>query len=111
MAAADAGVLLVQFSGIESGGKAEVVSEALPDQSVDAESELAPGGRDDARFHLVALHAIVGGRFVRFVEDAERNEEQPSLYVDRIAEFVVQIRLLHLDFTTIPCTGDRVLDL
>ena len=38
---------------------------------------------------------------MRFVQNAERHEEQPALEVERVAHLIVQVGLLHLDFAPI----------
>lgn len=57
--AADARAWVVDLAGIEPGRNASVVVEPAGENAVDAQSEFAPGGRDDAGLDLVALDAVV----------------------------------------------------
>ncbi len=109
--AADAGRRIVELASVEAGGEADVVAQAIGKESVYAGAELAPGGGDNARLDLVALDAVIGRRLVRYVEDAERDEEQAAFRVDRIAEAVVQVGLFNLHFALVALADHAVLEL
>lgn len=77
MSATHAGIVLVELTGVEPGGNAEVVAHVPRDQSVHTEAHLAPGGGDDPRLDFIALDAVESRRLMRLIEDAERNQEKP----------------------------------
>src|SRR6266849_128036 len=111
MRAADAERWIVELARVETCRDPEVVPEPSTGQPMHAKPKLAPGRRNDPRLDFVSKNAIVSRWLVRFVGDAERDQEQTAFDVDLVAEFVVEPGLLDLGLALVFAAHHRMLPL
>ena len=60
-------------------------------------ADLEPCGRHDDRIDKRPLHAVVGGRLVPLVDDADRHEQHAGAHVEAARQQEVDICLLQLE--------------
>jgi len=74
---------------------------------VDAGPGFKPGRRYDHGIDERPLDAVVGGWFVPFVDDANRDEQHPGPHVEAAGQKKVEVRLLELHFAALFQTCDK----
>ena len=96
---------------VEGGGDAALQRQAVVEVADELHAAFAPSARDDCGLDEVALDAVIRGRFVVFVEQADRHQEQAGPHRPGRRELAFDIGLLDFDFTGVARRRHRVFDL
>jgi hypothetical protein len=75
------------------------VPDAAPELAVKPGARLEPGRGHDDRIDERPLHAVVDGRFVALVDDADRNQQHACANVELARDQEVDVGLLELELT------------
>ena len=93
--------------GFKAGVDHGVISDGITDLAAELNTSFPPCGRDDCALDDVALDTEEGRRFVCFVQDADREQEQTDAGRRALADVKFNIGLFDFNFTRLPISLGR----